>query len=93
MPTSTMGTVKYIKVFKPGAGGSDLCFFGLLPAGGTMAEELILWTSPPPITAPQWIVNNATLLMLRDAYANQTPVTVTTNDNSAIVTAVQVGQT
>jgi len=90
---STLGTVKYIKVMKPAAGGTDLCFFGLVPSGGGQAEELILWTSGPPITAPQWILNNATLLILRDAYANQTPITVTTNDNSAIVTGIMLGQT
>jgi hypothetical protein len=87
----TTGTVQYIKVFQPGAAGGTNCLFGLLPAGG-MTEELILWTSPPPITAQDWILNSAILLILRDAYASQTPVTVTTDDNSALVTQVQLGQ-
>lgn len=89
---STLGTVKYIKVGKPAADGTDYCFFGLVPSGGSQAEELILWFSGPPITAPQWILNNASLQILRDAYANQTPITVTTNDNSAIVTGILLGQ-
>jgi hypothetical protein len=89
---STTGTVKFIKIQKPPAGGSDLCFFGLVPAGGTQAEQLILWASGPPITAAQWVLNNAILLILRDAFANQTPITVVTNDNSAIVTGVMLGQ-
>ncbi len=86
------GTVKFIKIHKPPAGGQDLCFFGLVPTGGNQAEQLILWSSGPPITAAEWIVNNAILLILRDAFANQTSITVTTNANSAIVTGVQLGQ-
>jgi hypothetical protein len=88
MPTTT-GTIKYIKINKPSGGGSDFCLFGLIPTGGTQAEQLMLWSSGP--TAPQWILNNATLLILREAYANQTPVTVQTATNSAIVTAIQLG--
>jgi hypothetical protein len=92
MPTTT-GTIKYIKIAKPSAGGSDLCFFGLIPTGGTQAEELILWSGgPEQINAPQWIVNNATLLILREAFANQTQVTVTSPTNSAIVSGIQLGQ-
>jgi len=89
---STIGTVKFIKILKPPAGGQDLCFFGLVPTGGGQAEQLILWNSGSPITAAQWILNNALLLILRDAHANQTPITVTTNDNSALVTGVLLGQ-
>lgn len=88
----TVGTVSYIKVNKPPSGSSDYCFFGLVPVGGTQAELFILWSSPPPITAAQWVVNNATLLMLREAFTNKTPVTVFTQGNSAIVGYLQVGQ-
>lgn len=88
---STTGTVSYIKVGKPPAGGQDYCFFGLIPTGGNQAETLILW-SGPPITAAEWVVNSVTLQMLRDAFANQTPITVTTGENSGLVTGVQVGQ-
>jgi hypothetical protein len=88
MPATT-GTIKYIKINKPSGAGSDLCTFGLIPSGSTQAEELILWSGGP--TAPQWILNNATLLILREAYATQAPVTVLTATNSAIVTGIQLG--
>jgi hypothetical protein len=88
----TTGTVSFIKVVKPSAGEQDFCLFGLIATGGTQAEQLILWSSPPPITAAQWVVNNATLLMLREAYASQTAITVTTSGNSGVVTQIQVGQ-
>jgi hypothetical protein len=87
----TTGTVQYIKVFQPGADGNTNCLFGLLPPDG-LVEVLVLWSTPPPITAQDWIVNSALLLILRDAYASQTPVTVTTTPG-AIVTQVQLGQT
>jgi hypothetical protein len=87
----TTGTVSYIKVGKPPAGGQDYCFFGFVPAGQSQAETLILW-SGPGITAAEWVVNNMTLQILRDAFASQAPITVTTGENSATVTGIQVGQ-
>jgi hypothetical protein len=83
----TSGTVTGIKI------SQDLCFFEFAPAAGGPAETLILWASPPPITAAQWILNNAILPILRDAFANNTTITVGTDTNSAIVTQVRLGQT
>lgn len=92
----TTGTLSYIKVNKQAAEGEDFCFFGLTPAGGTRAELFILWwalsSGQPSPTAADWVVRNATMWMLRDALLNKLPVTVTTDDVSAIVTVVQLGQ-
>jgi hypothetical protein len=84
---STSGTVTGIKI------SQELCFFEFAPAAGGPAEMLILWEAAPPITAAQWILNNAILPILRDSLANHTTITVVTDTNSAIVTQVRLGQT
>lgn len=87
------GTVKYIEIFKPDSNYNGLCKFGLVQAGSNLTAHLLLWPSVPPTTDPQWIGDNAILPILRDAYANQTPITVwTDSDNSAIVTRIRLGQ-
>jgi len=92
----TTGTIAYIKVNKDASNGNDFCFFGLTPNGGTKAELFILWwalgSGQSNPTAADWVLRNATMWMLRDAFLNKTPVTVTTDDVSALVTVVQLGQ-
>jgi hypothetical protein len=94
--TFTTGTLTYIKVNKQAGEGEDFCFFGLTPTGAKQAEVFILWwalaSGVPTPTAADWVLRNATLLLLRDALLNKMPVTVSTDDVSAIVATVQLGQ-
>jgi hypothetical protein len=93
--TDTTGVVTYIKINKDAAGGQDLCFFGLLPQGGTQAELFILWwalsSGAPTPTAADWVLRNVCIGMLRDSLVNKIPVTVATDDVSALVVKVQLG--
>jgi hypothetical protein len=97
--TQITGTVAFIKVNKQAAQGLDSCFFGLNPTGGGIGPELfILWQSTLQLegqqypTAGDWVLRNATMWMLRDAFLNQLPVTVYTDDqDSALVDVVQLG--
>ena len=92
----TIGTVQYIKVNNQAAEGQDFCFFGLLPQGGTLTELFILWwalsSGTPSPTAADWVLRNVNMWMLRDAFLNKLTITVTTDDVSALVTKIQLGQ-
>ena len=91
----TTGVVTYIKINKQAGEGSDLCFFGLKAEGSTQSELFILWwalsSAQPPPTAADWVLRNLCVGMLRDSFLRGLPITVATDDVSAIVTKVQLG--
>jgi hypothetical protein len=93
--TDTTGIVTYIKINKEAGEGQDLCFFGLLPPGGTQAELFILWwalsSGAPTPTAADWVLRNACMGLLRDSLLHNVPITVATDDVSALVVKVQLG--
>ncbi len=89
------GTVKYIAAGRDSS-GSDVCRVGIHPAYMppfvNLTEHMFLWVSGPPVTDPQGTLNYAMLLLLRDAYLNNSPVGVQIADNSALITGVLLGQ-
>jgi hypothetical protein len=93
--TDTTGVVTYIKINKQASEGQDLCFFGLRPTGSTRAELFILWwalsSGQPTPTAADWVLRNVCIGMLRDSFINRIPITVATDDVSALVVKVQLG--
>jgi hypothetical protein len=96
MATETIGTVAYLKVNNQADAGVDFTLFGLLPTGGTNAEIFFVWWTPAerdPATAADWILRNAQISLLRDAFIDKLPVIVFHDDNSAFVTSVQIGTT
>lgn len=93
---TTTGTVGYLKVNNQADAGVDFTLFGLLPTGSTTAELFFLWWTPAeqnPATAADWILRNAQISLLRDAFINNLPVIVTHDDNSVFVTSLQIGTT
>ena len=89
---SQAGTLAYVKVNNDPASGENFCLFGLIQSNGS-TEHIFLWFAPagaPQPTATDWILRNAQIALLRDAFVNKLPVLVFT-DTSSQVTSIQLG--
>ena len=92
----TTGTVAFLKVNNQADTGTDFALFGLVPTGNTNAEIFFLWYAPAeaqPTTAADWILRNAQISLLRDAFVNKLPVVVFHDTSSAFVRSIQIGLT
>jgi hypothetical protein len=94
MATAT-GTVAYVKVNNDDQYDQNFGFVGLVPTGETASTLYIVWwnieadeSSP---TAADWVLRNMQVSLLRDAYINKSPVTLTYTDGTVNVTSVQIG--
>ncbi|WP_233889637.1 hypothetical protein [Paraburkholderia flagellata] len=78
MPEEDIGTVAYVKVLNHPALGTA-CEFGLVPSSGPI-EHLILWMDSPGVspvpTEADWILRNAQVALLRDAFVSKLQVEI-----------------
>lgn len=88
MPELT-GTVRCVRV------GDDLAFTTINEQGTTNRETFILWWTgiSTPLDPPVYlrIIQSDWVSLLREAKAGNIPVTITHDNNSAIVLNVQMG--
>ncbi|OXC73401.1 hypothetical protein [Caballeronia sordidicola] len=84
------GTVTYVKVSNATV-DLNFCLFGLLGNSG-QAENIYLWVETDEVdTAAQWILRNAQLALLRDAFVNKLLIVATIDDTTSVVTSIQLG--
>jgi hypothetical protein len=89
------GTVTWLKVNNDDEVGQNFGFVGLVPTGDTASTLYILWWNLVSVestpTAADWVLRNMHVSVLRDAYLNKSPVTLTFDDGTVNVTSVQIG--
>ncbi|MCP3712699.1 hypothetical protein M3I54_38325 [Paraburkholderia sp. CNPSo 3274] len=78
MPEEDIGTVAYVKLLNYASLGTA-CEFGLVPSSGPI-EHIILWMDSPgvsPLPAEaDWVLRNAQVALLRDAFVNKLQVEI-----------------